>query len=246
MRIERDDVVHAHAVEFLQHQRAVQAFAGAAAVLTAAVEQRHDNGDALRLAANGCNGALQVHVVVIGGHRHFMPVHVVGAVVRTDIAEDVEIQSANGILNQSLAFAVTEARAGCAHEEVLATHTWRCGHIARQGFFRVLAPLQQPLVHLVAHVLRAAHGNQAQRSNRRRQKGFLIPGTHKVRHRPSTSFRHVSFRGVCVEPPRGGKPLCSNSLEPSVPLLIIQHFFALCKGILQKKRTKSCISIKWL
>ena len=132
-----------------------------------------------------------------------MPVHVVGAVVRADIAEDVEIQSANGVLNQSLAFAVTEARAGCAHEEVLATHTRRCGHIARQGFFRVLAPLQQPLVRLVAHVLRAAHGNQAQRSNRRRQKGFLIPGTHKVRHRPSTSFRHVSFRGVCVEPPRG-------------------------------------------
>ena len=31
MRIERDDVVHAHAVEFLQHQRTVQAFAGAAA-----------------------------------------------------------------------------------------------------------------------------------------------------------------------------------------------------------------------
>ena len=61
-----------------------------------------------------------------------MPVHVVGAVVRADIAEDVEIQSANGVLNQSLAFAVAEARAGCAHEEVLATHTRRCGHIARQ------------------------------------------------------------------------------------------------------------------
>ena len=50
VRVEGDDVAHAHLLQLLQRQGAVQAFAAGAAVLAALIEHGHDDVDALGAA----------------------------------------------------------------------------------------------------------------------------------------------------------------------------------------------------
>lgn len=73
MGVEGDKVAHAQTLQFLQCLRAVQTFAGGAAMLTAFVQEGHNDVDPLGAAADCANDALQILIVIVGRHGHFRP-----------------------------------------------------------------------------------------------------------------------------------------------------------------------------
>ncbi len=119
VRVEGDDVGNTHRDKLLEHHGAVHGLAGGAAVLTAFIEHRHDDVDAIRLAADGGDNALEVGVMLVGRHRNVVTVELVGALIRADIADDEQVIAAHGILNHALALAGAEAWAVCLQQETV-------------------------------------------------------------------------------------------------------------------------------
>ena len=117
--VKGDDVGHPHALQLLQRIGAVQAFPVGAAVLAAAVEQRHDDGDAVGLAAGGLDQPLQVLVVVVGAHAVFRAEQPVLAAVVAHIHHEVEIVAPHGALDHALAVAGGKAGALAGDDEGL-------------------------------------------------------------------------------------------------------------------------------
>ena len=66
--IESDDVVYTHAYQLLQCQRTVQRLTGRSLVLTALVQERHDDRDTTGLTTDCCDDTLQILIVIIGRH----------------------------------------------------------------------------------------------------------------------------------------------------------------------------------
>ena len=72
MSVESKDIVHAHACQLLQCKSAVQRLSGASLMLTALIQERKDNGDALRLAGSSGDETLYIGINVIRGHMILM------------------------------------------------------------------------------------------------------------------------------------------------------------------------------
>ena len=165
--VEGDDVVDAHRGQFLKRHGAVQRLAGGAAVLTAFIEVRHDDRDALGLLALGGDDALEVLEVVVRRHGHVHAVHAVGVGIVGHVAENVEVIAAYALTDDGLAFAGREAGAVGVQQEVAA----QIAGIGQQnliGVFGFFFPLNQIGVDLFAQALAAVHGNNSKRSDRLR------------------------------------------------------------------------------
>ena len=109
MCVKGDDVVNAHADQLLQGDGTVKRFPGGAAVLTALIEEGHDDGDAARLAADGGDDPLQILEVVIRRHMICLAVQGVGHAVVAHVHHDVEIHAADGLLQHALGFSIAES-----------------------------------------------------------------------------------------------------------------------------------------
>lgn len=103
--VKGDHVVHAHGLQLLQREGAVQRFPVAAAVLPSAVEQGHHHGDAVGLAHGGLDQPLQVLVMVVGGHVVLLAKVLVGAAVVAHIHHKVQVIAPHGALQNALAIA---------------------------------------------------------------------------------------------------------------------------------------------
>ena len=68
MRIEGEEVLHAHLMKFLQHHRAVQGFSSGTLVLSGLVHKGHDDVDTLCFSRRSGNQAFQIRIVVIRRH----------------------------------------------------------------------------------------------------------------------------------------------------------------------------------
>ena len=93
--VKGDDVVDAHAYQFLERDGAIEGFSGSALVLAALIEVGHDHGDPARLAADGSDHSLEVLIVIIRGHMVHEPEHFVGLTVIDYIREEIEVHSPN-------------------------------------------------------------------------------------------------------------------------------------------------------
>jgi len=111
VRVERDDVRDAHARELPQRERAVQRFAVGVAVLAAFVEHRHDDGDALGLAVDGGEDALEVAEVVVGAHTVHRAAHGVGDAVVERVGEKEDVLAADRVVEHALRLPRGKARA---------------------------------------------------------------------------------------------------------------------------------------
>ena len=66
--VESDDILHSHIRQLLKRQSAVEGLAVGTLVLAALIEKRHNHIDAARFSAHSGDDALQILIVVVGGH----------------------------------------------------------------------------------------------------------------------------------------------------------------------------------
>ena len=164
VRIEGDDVGDAHGNQLLKHQRAVHGLTRGAAMLASFVEHRHDDVDALRLPADRRDDALEVSVVLVRRHRHIPAVELVCALIRADVADDIQIISAHRIQQHPLAFAGAKARAVRTDQKAVGLRAVEAVQLFVGAVVHL--PPGQVIVDSLAHLLAAAHGDDAQRCNR--------------------------------------------------------------------------------
>ena len=134
MGIKGDDIAYAHAFQILQGHGTVQTLAGRTAVLPSLIEHGHNHVNTLGLSANGGNDPLQVHEVIVRAHGDLLAIHIIGAVVSAHITENIDVITANGFLNHTLALAISKAGTMYLDQEVLPFQAGRRAHIAGSGY----------------------------------------------------------------------------------------------------------------
>ena len=123
MCVESQNVGNAHLLKLLQHVCAVQRLAVAAAVLTAAVKQRHHNVNAVCLTTCRLNETLQILIMVIRGHVVLVAEVVVGQAIIAYVYNKEQVIAAHGRLDKALAVAGRETRAAVFDDERVHIHT---------------------------------------------------------------------------------------------------------------------------
>ena len=109
VRVEGDDIVDAHADQFLQRDRAVKRFARCALVLAALIEIGHDHGDPAGFSADRSDRSLEVLIVIVRRHMVLKSEHLIGLAVVDNIRDQVQIHSADGLGHYTFAFTGTKA-----------------------------------------------------------------------------------------------------------------------------------------
>ena len=116
MSVKGDDVRYTHPCELLERNRTVQRFSLCPPVLPSSVQKRHDNRDPLCLSVSSRDDPLEIGIVVIRGHIICFSAHLVLNAAVQNIDQNVEIGSADGIIDDALPFTGSEARAGAADQ----------------------------------------------------------------------------------------------------------------------------------
>ena len=147
------NVGHAHLIQFLQCTGTVQRFAVVPAVLTAAVQDRHDHVDTVCLTAGCLNQTLQILIVVVRRHCVHLIVHLIFYVVVSYVHNDEQILTADSRLDQSLAVTGRKTRAFRFDQE--------CVYIITT----LVSPVHQVVIQLIAQFLCTFHCNQSERCN---------------------------------------------------------------------------------
>ena len=165
MRVEGDDIADAHVDQLLQAHGTIQAFAAGAAMLTAFVQHGHHHGDTLGLAADRADDALEILEMIIRGHGHFLPIHVVMHVMRANIHKDIQIHAAHAFAQHRLALARAKARAVGLYQKSIAVQSG-AGIVFFVLKLLQAVPFEQPLVDFFSDFLTARHGDNAKRADR--------------------------------------------------------------------------------
>ena len=118
VRVKGDDVGNAQLAQLLKGHGTVQGFAVIAPVLAAAVQQGHDDVDAVCFAARRLDDPLQILKMVVGGHGVFLAEQLVGAAVIAHIHQDEQVVTANAGFDDALAVTGGEAGTLRLHQEI--------------------------------------------------------------------------------------------------------------------------------
>ena len=102
MGVEGYQIGDSHGMKLLQHACAVEGFPEVAFVLTAAVEDRHDDGDPMSLSSCCLNKSFEILIVVVRRHVVFVAEQVVGTSVVAYIYENVHISAADSLVYHTL------------------------------------------------------------------------------------------------------------------------------------------------
>ena len=151
MRIEGHDIGNAHCLQLLQCYSAVERLAVVAAVLSAAVEDRHDDVDSVCLAGCCLNDALEILEMIVRAHGILHAEVVIGHAVVAHVGDDEQILAADGLLDHALAVTGGETRALTLYEEGIGLET------------ALVCPFHEIIIDLVSKLGGTVHSNQAQR-----------------------------------------------------------------------------------
>ena len=154
MGIEGDDVLYTHIHQLLQSQCAVQRFTGGASVLSALIEEGHDHVDTLCFSTGSSNDTLQILIMVIGRHMVDLTTHFVGQAVVCDIKHDIEIISADGLLDRSFCLSVSETGQRVVNQVAVTLIALEC-NVIRVKLLPAGAPFYELLIHFLAKFLAA-------------------------------------------------------------------------------------------
>ena len=159
--VKGDNIVYAHAHQFLKRDGAVERFSGGALVLAALIEIGHDHGDPARLAADRCDHSLEVLIVIVGGHVVGDPEHFVGLTVIYNICKEIEIHSADRLGKHAFAFTGTETGKITVNDI-----RWALVTDISDGTlvltFALRSPTGEIVIDLGSHLLAALDGNDPQ------------------------------------------------------------------------------------
>ena len=147
--IEGDDVLNSHALQFLQSDRAVEAFTDNAAMLPATVQARHNHSHAMRSASHSLDQPLQIGKVIIGRHMIFLTEQIVGQAVIARIHDNENVIPADGLLHQSLRVTTLKPGTGTVNDKRI---------LFNANFLR---PCAQMTINQIGQFLRTGAGNQS-------------------------------------------------------------------------------------
>ena len=85
--------------------------------------------------------------MIIGRHRHVLPVHLIGHAVTERVAEQINVVSAHGIMQNTLRLACAETRA-ISGEQI--------------GWLFFFTPIGQVFVHTAYKIFRSFHTDNAE------------------------------------------------------------------------------------
>ena len=163
MGIEGQNVGNAHIDQFMQGHRAVQALSACPAVLTAFIQEGHDDVDALCFAGHGGDDSLEVLEMIVGGHGNGLPVHLISDVVGADIHDDIDVIAADAFFQDAFGFPGPEPGTGGLDQEripVPASH----GIIVFVLNFHIVVPFLQPGVYALTDIFTSSHRDDAERT----------------------------------------------------------------------------------
>ena len=109
MRVEGDEILHSHAVELLQHHRAVQGLPAGSFVLAGLIHKGHDDIDPLRLPGGRRDQPLQIRVMIVRRHMIYMAEDRIGDGVIHDIHKEIDVHAAHSLQNLPLRLPRAEA-----------------------------------------------------------------------------------------------------------------------------------------
>ena len=98
MCVKGNNLRYSHVLQLLQSHCAIEGFSGILTMLTAAVQDRHDHIDTMRLTADSLNRTLQIRKMLVRRHGNLVSKHVITAVVVARIADDINVQSSYGMV----------------------------------------------------------------------------------------------------------------------------------------------------
>src|SRR5699024_10208228 len=104
MSIKGDDVVNSHTDQFLKAQSAVQRFPAGSLVLTALIQERHDNVDSPGFPSYSGNDPFQILKMVIRRHVIGVAAERIGQGIVADIHHEIEVVTADRFLQDTFGF----------------------------------------------------------------------------------------------------------------------------------------------
>ena len=164
MSVESDDIVHAHAYQFLKRESAVQGFTAASLVLAAFVKERHDHVKAPALASDGGNDSFQILKVIVRGHVVCVSGQRIGQAVVADIYHKINIFSAYGFSDDTLGFSGSEAGNLCV-DQIIISFIPAENDVVFVDMSVLSSPFHQIIVYPVSHFLAPVKGNDPKCSN---------------------------------------------------------------------------------
>ena len=179
--VKGDDVLHAQAGQFLQHQCAIHGFTGGTTVLPALVQEGHDNGNPLRLSADGSDDALQVRIMVVRRHGNGSSVHVIGNLTGGNVGNDVDVVAANALGQQSFALAGAKPGAFRLQKESIQVVAGESVELVAL-FTDALAPVSEVFVDSFTKGFAARHCNHAKGTNGTSFKGHPACSGQNIAH----------------------------------------------------------------
>ena len=213
--VKGDDVAHAHGLQLLQGHSAVQALAHHAAVLTAAVQAGHDDGNAVCLTGHSLDQTLQVCKVIVRGHVVLVVEQLVGDAVIARVHHDKDIVAADRLLDQTLGVAALEAGAVAGNNE---------GVFFNSGS---LCPTDKVLVDQAGQLLCTGAGDQPHI----RHTGLLKEGLRGNFNRHSHITPYCCLPSVPCTQVRISGFILSHFVDCSISICFMYRFSAPCTAV---------------
>ena len=148
--VKGNEIGNAHMPHFLEHDRTVQGLPVVSPVLPAAIQQRHDHVDSVRLSLSCLNQALQVLIMVIRRHMVFIAKQLIRAVIIAHIRQNKQVRTPNSGLDEPLSVSGGKPGTFCFNQEGLFISA------------ALSAPLNQILVNFLPKLFRTVHYNESQ------------------------------------------------------------------------------------
>ena len=179
MCIEGNDIFDAHMDQILQCLRTVQRLTSVSAGLAAFIQVRHDDVDPSGLAADGGNHPLQIQKMIVRGHMVRFAAHLVGETVIADVDQNIQIFTADRVVDDSLAFPASESRILRADQVVVPGISFKL----REGLVPVIPlgpPFYDVIVHLAAELFARLQSNNPEVADRKRFTISLCGCSHSI------------------------------------------------------------------
>ena len=152
------DEINTHIHKLLQGQGTVERFTAGTLVLTALIQERHNNSDSLCFSTYGSNNTFQVLEMVIRGHVVGITVQGIGHVVVAHVNHNVEIVSADRFLDDTFGFTGTET-GGCCADDIAVSLIALESNVALVLMLPLIAPGNQIAVDLITQLFAAFQGD---------------------------------------------------------------------------------------
>ena len=117
--VEGYQIGDSHGMKLLQHTCAVEGFPEVAFVLTAAVEDRHDDGDPMSLSSCRLDKSLEILIVVVRRHVVEMTADSIGKAVIAYICHNKKICTADRFSEDAFCFSGSKTRAAAVHQIIV-------------------------------------------------------------------------------------------------------------------------------